>query len=213
MLNNNTAGDRHRRQAEAAARRLRFLNQASKLFRRKGFHKTSLTEIIPRSGGSRETLAKYFRNKAGLYATVIEQRAIEFVAGSHLPTLAGTPGTVLQNYGEMALRFFLTPPALRTYRDVISEGAHAPEVAAAFHRGAHGHIVKTLAAKLNEWQRQGLVSTPDPHEDAEFFLHLLRSGLHEQVLLGLRPRPTDAEIKAKAASATRLLLKGIGRRR
>jgi hypothetical protein len=57
-----------------------------------------------------------------------------------------------------------------------------------------------------------LVSTPDPHEDAEFFLHLLRSGLHEQVLLGLRPVPTDAEIKAKVASATRLLLTGISHR-
>lgn len=202
---------KNRREAEAAARRQQFLRHASDLFLRKGYRRTSLAEIIAHSGGSRETLAKYFKNKAGLYAAAIEQGTLEFVEHSHLSTLKGTPETVLRRYGEMALRFFLRPASLAGYRDVISEGMHAPEIVAAFHRSGHGRVVQVLASQLRHWQQQGWVSTPDPEGDADFFTHLLRSGLHEHVLLGLRPLPTDAEISEKVANAVRVLLRGIGR--
>ena len=201
----------NRREAEAVARRQQILRHASNLFRLQGYRHTSLAEVIALSGGSRETLAKYFKNKAGLYAAVIQQGAIDFVEHSDLAALSGTPERVLCSYGELALQFFLRPAAMRTYRDVISEATYAPDVAAAFYRTGHRRLTEALAAKLRVWHLQGLVNTPDPENDADCFTHLLRSGIHEQLLLGLRSRPTQAEIKQKAADSVRLFLRGIGR--
>lgn len=213
-MTKHVAGKQHsnRRQAEATARRERFLHHAQRLFRRQGYRRTSLADIIAASGGSRETLAKYFRNKAGLYAAVMNQGALEFLAHSHLSTLKGTPDQVLRAYAEMALRFFMQPAAMTTYRDVVSECVHAPDMAAAFHSNAHGRVVKALAAQLRVWRQQGLVQTPDPEEDADCFTHMLRGGLHEDVLLGLRAAPMASEIRRKCDGVVRLFLKGISPR-
>jgi AcrR family transcriptional regulator len=201
----------NRRAAEAVARKQQFLRQASLLFRRKGYRLTSLAEIIACSGGSRETLAKYYKNKAGLYAAVIHHGAVEFVAQTDLATLKGTPEQVLLIYGELALRFFLQPAALMTYRDVISEGIHAPEIAKAFYQTGHRHLTDALSAQLADWHGRALISSSAAEVDADFFTHLLRAGIHERVLLGMRPRATDAEIRASVSDAVRVFLKGIAR--
>lgn len=188
---------------------MQFLHHAQRLFRQRGYRRTSLTDIIEASGGSRETLAKYFQNKAGLYAAVMDQGAAEFVAHSHLSTLQGTPAQVLRAYAEMALRFFLESASMTTYRDVISEGVHAPAMASAFHRNAHGRVVHALAAQLRAWQQLGLAHCPDAEHDADCFTHMLRAGLHEHVLMGLRAAPTAREIRRKCDNVVRLFLKGI----
>lgn len=201
----------NRREPEAVARKQQLVRQASQLFRHNGYRQTSLAAIIAGAGGSRETLAKYFKNKAGLYAAVIHQGAAEFVEQTDLAAIKGTPATVLRVFGELALRFFLQPAALMTYRDVISEGIHAPEIAVAFYQTGHRHLTNALSAQLAHWRRRALINSSDPEVDADCFTHLLRAGIHEQVLLGLRSRATDAEIKASVANAVRVFLKGIAR--
>jgi AcrR family transcriptional regulator len=199
----------NRREAEAVARRQQMLNHASQLFRRNGYRHTSLSEVIARSGGSRETLAKYYKNKAGLYAAVIQQGALVFVEQTDLAAMQGTPEQILRHYGEMSLRFYLQPAALTTYRDVIAEGIHAPEIATAFYQMAHRRLTNALSAQLAAWHQRKLINSPDPDIDADFYSHLLRAGIHEQVLLGLRARATDAEVHSSVTHALRIFLKGI----
>jgi hypothetical protein len=111
----------------------------------------------------------------------------------------------------MALRFYLQPAALMTYRDVISLGIHAPEIAAAFYQTGHRRLTSALSAQLADWHLHGLVNSTNPDVDADFFTHLLRAGIHEQVLLGLRTRATDTEIRGAVTHAVRALLRGIAR--
>ncbi|MCC7462071.1 MAG: helix-turn-helix transcriptional regulator, partial [Gammaproteobacteria bacterium] len=52
----------NRRGAEAEARLRRMLSVAERMFVERGYAHTSLDAIVRRSGGSKATLLKYFRN-------------------------------------------------------------------------------------------------------------------------------------------------------
>jgi AcrR family transcriptional regulator len=202
----------NRRAAEAVARQQQLLRAADELFTSKGYRNTSLSDIVARAGGSRETLAKYFGNKAGLFAAIIEKGATEFVAHADFAKFRGTPEAVLREYGTLTLKFFLRPAALHVYRDVVGESTHAPDIATAFYRTGFRRLIGLLTSQLADWSAQHLIDTPDPEGDAELFIHLLRAGLHEQVLLGLRGRPTRAEIRATVDNTVRVFFRGIDRR-
>ena len=140
------------RGAEAAARIERIVRVANRMFLRHGFARTSLNDINAQAGGSKATIVKYFGSKAGLFATVIADVSRRFVADKHLGDLNGAPAEVLQEWGESALRFYLTAASLATYRDVVAEGHHQPAMARAFYERGHEQLRSELTAKLTRWR-------------------------------------------------------------
>lgn len=193
----------------AAQRGQRFLKAANKLFLEKGYADTSLNDVIKLAGGSKATIIELFKNKAGLFAAVIETSAVSLA--EHLTTASAEdkPQQTLQNFGEIILRFYLTPAALLAYRGVISEGSKYPDMAKAFYQRGHEHIVAPIAERLRVWHARGLIAAVDFHSEADRFTHMLRNGLYEQHLLGLRQRATAADIKKQVAGAVHVLLAGL----
>jgi len=66
------------RLARGQRRRAAMLAAARELFLSKGYRKTTLTDIIERSGGSRETIYSNFKGKIGLFGAIIDGAGDQF---------------------------------------------------------------------------------------------------------------------------------------
>ena len=201
----------NRRGAEAEARLRRILSVAERMFVERGYAHTSLNAILRRSGGSKATLLKYFRNKAGLLAAVFDRVAERRVADALLLARSADPATALAEFGKAVLGFYLRPDSLVIYRSVIAEGYRYPALAQAFYYGGHGKFVTALAARLQSWHDAGLLASPDPQADANRFLHMLRSNLLEPGVLGLAHAFGPAQIRREVDAAVAVFLRGVAR--
>ncbi|MEY4760775.1 MAG: hypothetical protein RLZZ200_631 [Pseudomonadota bacterium] len=188
-------------------RRQRILDTATALFLDRGYAGTSLNDIVRIAGGSKATLVTEFGNKAGLFAAVMQGGADELLDRlGHLPQ-GGDPGAVLRHIGRLVLDFYLSPRSLVAYRGVISEGQKEPTMARVFYRQGHARIVAAIAARLEDWQGALLLGRDDLQAEADRFVHLLRSGVYEQVLLGVRRTATAAQRERQVASAVATFLR------
>jgi AcrR family transcriptional regulator len=199
----------NRRGAEAEARLRRILEVAQRMFVERGYHHTSLDAILARSGGSKATLLKYFGNKAGLLNAVLSRVAENLVADAVRAAQFGEPHKALTAFGTAVLAFYVRPDALVIYRSVIAEGYRNPALARGFYFGAHDKFVTALAARLKSWHSAGLLSSADLRADANRFLSLLRSNLHEPGLLGIVKSFSNAEIEREVAASVRVFMHGV----
>ncbi len=199
-----------RRQPEARARVDALLRAAERSFLRHGYEATSLDRILAQAGGSKATLRKYFGDKAGLFAAVVENASARRIAAFRIRGGDASPQAWLQAFGEGVLRFYLEPASLTIYRAVIAIGHRDPKPARAFYERGHRAFVALLASRLRGWKAG---ARPDPRQaraDADRFLHLLRAGPYERALLGLGAAPRAAALRAHVRACVRLYMKGVG---
>ena len=64
--------------AKKAIRYNKILQTAIDLFCEKGYEKTSLSEIVAKSGGSLSTIYEYFGDKERLFYTILEREISDF---------------------------------------------------------------------------------------------------------------------------------------
>jgi AcrR family transcriptional regulator len=201
----------NRRAAEAAARIKRILEVARRMFIEHGYQHTSLDAILKRAGGSKATLRKYFGDKAGLLAAVLgntaELQSLHALQEVH----TAAPAEGLTTFGRAMLGFYLRPDALIVYRSVIAESYRHPKLAAGFYHGGHARIVAALGTLLDRWQQEGQLQSVQPNDDAERFLNMLRSGLHERALLGLESAISATAIDQEVRRCVRIFLHGLAR--
>lgn len=194
----------------AAARRRRLLLCARQEFHRHGFSRLNLDEIVRKAGGSKASIAKFFHNKAGLVAAVIELETQEQLAGLDLPESGRNIRERLEDLATALLRMFLLPQALMAYRAAVGEGHRDRAVAEAFYHAGRGTTVAAIAQRLERWTREGLIACEQPIEDADRLTHILRSGIHERILLGLcSPRVTTAEFQRCVRGSVEMFLHGV----
>lgn len=201
----------NRRGVEAEARITRIVRVATELFSRRGYARTSLNDIKAKAGGSKATIVKYFGGKAGLFATVVAESSQRFVTEKHLAELRGGPAQVMQQWGESVLDFYLAHASLATYRDVIAEGNHYPAMARGFYERGHERLRSELSAQLARWCDDGLLAMENCTDSADMFLHMMRAGLYEQRLLGLRTTVSRQDITLRVRGAVVLFLRGCSR--
>jgi AcrR family transcriptional regulator len=179
------------------------------VFGRKGYAGTTLREVLAVSGGSKATLRKYFGGKQGLFAAVIGEATARFVAEAHFTEQRGAPVEVLEALGRRVLAFYVRHEALQAYRGVVGGGFRDPRMARIFHQRGHAVVRQALAIRIGEWSRAGLIFSDDTTADADAFLHLLRAGCHEEILIGLRARATASQLERVARRAARIFLRGL----
>ena len=199
----------NRRAVEAQVRVRKMLDVAARLMVRHGYQHTSLDDILRLSGGSKATLIKYFRNKAGLLAAVFSVQAERCIAAAHAAAIGEDPELALQTFGEVMLRFYLQRDSVVIYRGVISEGSSRPLLARTFYEQGHARIVAALSSRLANWGNALLIACGDPDADADRFLHLIRGGCYEKRLIGLVHEVSAQEIGTTVTGAVQLFLYGV----
>src|SRR3546814_980697 len=115
---------RERRQSE-------ILDAAESLFLEQGYERTSLAEIVKRSGGSLATLYELFVNKQGLLRAIATRWCDEVMLRSLADdaTRGLSSVEILQRYAHRQKELMESAHALALLRMLISESLRDPELA------------------------------------------------------------------------------------
>ena len=189
--------------------RSHILHVASRLFLKKGYGGTSIDDVIALAGGSKATVAKHFGNKAGLFEAVVMQAAEGGLAATFQSGPHEDIASALNDFGIQVLKFYLEPASLMIYRSLIANVGGDSIPAQVLYVKGHGFIVGQLAKILQDFYDMGKIICVDPLAEAQRFLHLVRAGLYEETLLGLRNEATATAIKETVAAATKTMLHGL----
>lgn len=192
-------------------RRQAMLDAARELFLEKGFDRTSLSDIVERSKGSRSTLYEQFGNKDGLLRAIVED-----VTSSVWQLLGDETGPCtfceagLIELGCRFVRSALAPETIAVYRILVAEGHRVPEIAEFFFNTGP----RTLERRLAERFRAALSVRDDagsPDEIAQIYLGAMLGDLHVRQVLGLVPHWSDEQIESHVRIAVGIFLDGVGR--
>lgn len=199
------------------ARRQAILEAAMDLFLEQGFERTSLSDILRRSKGSRSTLYDAFGNKEGLLLAMV-QEACHRVWSTVDPGDDRSDGPGLQATAEgltaFGLHFLKTVTGQRSisvYRIMVAEGHRFPEIARQFYGEGPKLLTDRLTAVFLRGQADGLLIEGDARRLAQIFIGTLVSDFHIRRTLGLVPVIADEDMETHVQAAVTVFLNGAGR--
>jgi len=146
-------------------RREQILRAASKIFAKKGYHHTSVSEVVGKCGMAQGTFYLYFKNKRDVFEALLDEftgnvyRAFFIPGAEEVKTKEQLSQRLLaaaQSAIEMLIsnkdlaRIFLVEAAAR-------EPGFDPKVAAFYER-----ITTNAAANMKQWMDRGLLRRADP---------------------------------------------------
>ena len=187
-----------------ASRRTAILDAARLCFLDSGFIRTSISDIIAISGGSRATVYEEFGSKEGLFAALIAS----ILEQMRLPEIAdGSPDEILRELGLSYMAQLLDPEALALYRVVLGESSHIRQLGPAIFDAGPRAAAEALAERLRAWSRGGELAVHDPERAATLFLAMVEGDLHRAAVLWSRT-PSAVQVAAHVDAAVQLFLRG-----
>lgn len=180
------------------------LRAAAELFREKGA-KVSMAEVARRAGVSKQTLYNRYPTKTAIARDLAAQRSEETVAplASNLDV-----ETALTALAETLIRRVCIEGRGVALRGMALASPEAPELARAVYDAGPGQNLRRLAVWLEEQDRLGCLSAPDPAAAAEMFTGMVLGHGHLRSVLGL-PHPAIDDIPARAREAARRFVRAF----
>ncbi|WP_439568960.1 TetR/AcrR family transcriptional regulator [Sphingopyxis sp.] len=168
-------------------RRGAILDAAEALFLEQGYDRTSLAEIVKRSGGSLATLYDLFGNKQGLLHAIAsrwgDETALEPVDRTAAPHQSNAE--VLTRYARRQCEMMRSPRAVALMRMLISESLRDREFALQIYRDLHIPAVEELSALFAGWAAAGEAQIDDPEAAAKLLLSIVIGDSMLHTLAGL----------------------------
>ncbi len=175
------------------------LEAAYRLFRARGFDKTSIADINARAGGSKATIYSHFTSKEELFVECMMAALENYMADTlqHLGTAAADPQCVLRDFGKSVLDFICSPEQVEVRRLMIAEAARSGTGKLFFDKLAA--LRSHLATFLSACMAAGYLRPDDPQLAAEHFGALLEAEILEPLLLHVREKSPDESETRRAA--------------
>jgi hypothetical protein len=107
----------------------------------------------------------------------------------------------------------MSPTLIGVYRIAVTEANRFPDLVKSFYEQGPGRAASQLAEVLEGAKERGEIRADDCLRVAEHFVGMIRDNLHLQVVLGLRPPPSEQEVREAVASAVEIFLNGVRPRR
>jgi AcrR family transcriptional regulator len=195
-------------------KRAAIVGAAMEAFLERGYAEASVNQIAAVAGVSIKTLYRHFDSKDDLFSAVMQAACGKAGDGSEdgedtesppawykLP-----PTTALPLAGKDYLHHVLSADQVALYRVVIRDSHRFPEVGRRYQQQTVANHQAKFAGYLDLWApREGWVVN-DTDATSQTFAGLLKAGVFDEVLQGLRT-PSDAEINVRAEQAAQHMLK------
>lgn len=180
--------------ASARARRhAAILDAAESLFIEQGYERTSLAEIVRRSGGSLATLYDLFGNKQGLLYAIAARWRDETVA-QRVDRVADGPLSnrdILMSYVSGECNMLRSPRAVALMRMLVSESLRDRDFALQTYRDLHVPAIAELAGLFAEWTAKGEAAIDDPEAAAHLFFSIISGDSMLSTLAGVEDGVLD----------------------
>ncbi len=204
-------------------KRLAIVRAARQAFLEGGYAKTSMDSIAKAAGVGIKTLYRHFENKDDLFSAVMQAacnpEAFDEVSGEwrkqtgepERPWFSKPPRTALVAAGVEYLQHVLSDEQLALYR-VVTQDAHSfPELGRRYREQVVERSHDVFIRYLARWIPAEGWNIRDKRGAAQAFTAMLRAGVFESVLHGLRKlSDPDVAAHARRAAAKMLVLLNSG---
>jgi AcrR family transcriptional regulator len=183
------------RSAGKKSKRERVVAAATKLFLGQGYGTTGMDAIAMEAGVSKATVYSYYEDKASLFADVM-LRMCDDVGGHDVEGLiTESPEETLKALAAFFLARMLESLDRRILQRVVAESKEFPELGKRFWNTGPARMVEALTGYLADADRRGLLSVKDPRHAAERFVGLVSGFYLLPLLVAVRSRPSEQEIR------------------
>ncbi len=187
-------------------RREQLLDVALHLFAEKGYHATSISDIIESANVARGTFYNYFENKRQIFGQLLDN-LFEDVGSVAFPinisSEEGIPGQVQRLMSGFCEKLLSNLPMTRILLEhAVGLDAEANEQLKAF----YGRVYTKIRKAVCDGQVLGIVRPGEPSVIATSLLGMLKESLYQQIL-GTSRVPADEMVGEIFAVATRGILK------
>lgn len=169
------------------------LDAAEALFMEQGYDRTSLAEVVRRSGGSLATLYELFGNKQGLLHAIAIRWRDETMQGrvNHAATPSISPVETLMGFVRRELDLWQSPRTVALLRMLVSEGLRDRDFALQTYRDLHLPFIAEVSALFSEWAAAGQAAIDDPDAAAYLFLSTISGDMMLNRLFGVEDGMLD----------------------
>ncbi|MFN3170225.1 MAG: TetR/AcrR family transcriptional regulator [Hyphomicrobiales bacterium] len=193
-------------ESKADARREMIEEAAYRVLMRDGYKAASILAIAKEAKASNETLYRWYGNKQGLFAALVERNA---QAARELlgEALAGdqTPLTTLEALGPVLLRLVTSERAVALNRAAAGDVYDTGTLGAALAKGGREALLPLIAKLLAQADTEGALQIDDPNEAAEVYINLLIGDVQIRRAAGALEPLSEAAIVARSTRALTLL--------
>ena len=195
-----------------AARRLRILEAATRLFLDEGYGQATTNALVRIVGGSKATLYSHFPSKEQLFGAVVDHVLARLVAATgDFPASGDDAETSLAELGEGLLELILAPDHIALARMVIGEAHRFPEIGAIYH--AHGPALAQEGVRdfLQAHDILPGATSQELRDAAEWFTGRLIHRAFVDALCSRSRAPDRAELRRLAADTAHSFVRHFGR--
>ena len=192
------------------AKREAILDAATLEFTERGYEGASMSAIVARLGGSKQTLYSYFPSKDDLFVEVMVRTITQHAASLQAGMMDITDIALsLRRYGERYLKVRLSPEMVSLARLVFGESGRS-DVSRLLHLRGKMKVTNDVGQFLATAMKDGRLRTADPNVAALHYMALLDAELFEPVVLRVREPATDEEIAAAVDRAMGVFMAAYG---
>lgn len=169
------------------------LDAAETLFMEQGYDRTSLAEVVRRSGGSLATLYELFGNKQGLLHAIAIRWRDETTQGriNRVDTSGRSAVETLMDFVRSELDLWQSPRTVALLRMLVSEGLRDRDFALQTYRDLHLPFIAELSGLFAEWAVAGKAEIDDPDAAANLFLSTISGDMMLNRLFGVEDGMLD----------------------
>jgi TetR/AcrR family transcriptional repressor of mexJK operon len=199
-------------------KRAAIVDAARRSFLESGYASTSMDRIAAAAGVSIKTVYRHFDNKDDLFSAVmqaacrqdggfdgLQDEQEEREPSLERPWFSKPPGAALVMAGVEYLQHVLSAEQLALYRVVTQDAHRFPELGRRYREEVTEHRNAIFAQYLDRWAAAQKWRVRNRGRAANAFAGMLRAGLFEDALHGLRSF-NESEIRAQAQWATKNML-------
>lgn len=193
-------------ESKADARREMIAEAAYRVLVRDGYKAASILAIAKEAKASNETLYRWYGNKQGLFAALVERNAqaaralLDVALASHSDPLA-----VLEQLGPLLLLLVTSERAVALNRAAAGDVYDTGTLGAALAKGGREALLPLIADLLARAQDDGSLLMDDPAEAAEVYINLLIGDVQIRRVTGALEPLSEDMIVARSTRALRLL--------
>lgn len=185
------------------ARRAQLLDVALVLFGERGFHATSIADIIERAGVARGTFYNYFDSKRQIFASLLD-RLFEAVDASVAPIRATghVHEEVRANIEALCRTLYENLPMARV---LLEQAVGLDDDTTRQLRGFYERVLGRLELAIRVGQAMNIVRTGDAAAMAACLLGMVKESIFQQII-GTRTPPLDIMVHEIFDSISRGML-------
>ena len=182
------------------------LDIASDIFLKRGYQGASVNEMSRKSGISKETFYRYFKNKEQLFLAVIDKELKIYWDGLSLLDYVEKDENALRtlsHVGTELINYLVSERTMALRKLIFSECAHHPKIGRIYYSHGPERAYKAMKKYFDRQKKKGVKWRLSSRVLAENFVSLLLHKVTIEQQCRIKRRPNNREIRRITHSIAR----------